>query len=44
MSPLEQPDFSYLPAEQQTAKVDQSLSLELLINRCPECAQLWANS
>ena len=44
MSPLEQPDFSYLPAEQQAVKVDQELSLELLIERCPECAQLWANS
>ena len=44
LSPMEQPDFSYLPHEQRTVKVDQAASLELLINRCPECALLWANN
>lgn len=36
-SPLEQPDFSYLPIEQQNAKVSIEIALADLINRCEEC-------
>lgn len=32
-----QPDISYLPIEQQTAKVDLEYSLNDLHNRCEEC-------
>ena len=38
-SPLSQPDFSYLPMEQQTAKVSIRLAVQLLIGRCRECAE-----
>lgn len=36
-SPLEQPDFSYLPNEHLHFKVDVESNLELLYNRCSEC-------
>ena len=36
-SPLEQPDFSYLPEEQRNFKVDKEASLKLLLDRCCEC-------
>lgn len=38
-SPLEQPDFSYLPAEHREFSIDVEASLRLLIKRCPECAK-----
>jgi hypothetical protein len=37
-SPIEQPDFSYLPEHERLATVDKSLALKLLIERCPDCA------
>lgn len=37
-SPLEQPDFSYLPAEQREYRVDREAARELLVGRCPACA------
>ena len=40
-SPLEQPDFSYLPLPQRKAKVDTEASTWLLITRCPECFHLY---
>jgi len=36
-SPLTAPDFSYLPLEQYSAKVDINISLQDLVNRCSEC-------
>jgi hypothetical protein len=36
-SPLQQPDFSYLPIDEQTFKVDVNLSFNLLMQRCPNC-------
>ena len=36
-SPLEQPDFSYLPVEQQNYRVDKEQSLLLLHTRCEAC-------
>lgn len=36
-SPLEQPDFSYLPKEHREFKVDVEKNLNLLIGRCDEC-------
>lgn len=40
-SPLEQPDFSYLPQEQQAFRVDIDQSYSLLIERCPDCRRLY---
>ena len=39
-SPLEQPDFSYLPVEQQLSKVDVAAAYELLVGRCEDCKNL----
>lgn len=36
-SPLEQPDFSYLPDQKREFKVDVSAARELLLNRCECC-------
>lgn len=36
-SPLEQPDFSYLPAEQREYKVNVRLNELLIMERCEEC-------
>lgn len=36
-SPYEQPDISYLPEEQQKAKVDIEISKIDLMNRCEDC-------
>ena len=36
-SPYTQPDISYLPEEQQYAKVDIDNSIKDLVDRCPEC-------
>jgi len=36
-SPYEQPDISYLPEHQRFAEVDLDISIDDLINRCPEC-------
>ena len=41
-SPLEQPDFSYLPSEQREYRVDRQASLVLLRERCPACAARMA--
>ena len=38
-SPYEQPDISYLPAEQQNAKVDLDYNLKDLCNRCEKCRE-----
>ena len=38
-SPFEQPDISYLPLDQQNAKVDIENSIRDLKTRCPECAK-----
>jgi uracil-DNA glycosylase len=38
-SPFEQPDISYLPLDQQNAKVDINNSIQDLKTRCPECAK-----
>lgn len=38
-SPLEQPDFSYLPPEHRNATVDQGAARADLIARCPACAE-----
>ena len=43
-SPLEQPDFSYLPATQQAFKVDIRANEWLLTQRCEACAKLWVTS
>lgn len=43
-SPLEQPDFSYLPSEQREYRVDRQESLKLLRKRCPACAARMAGS
>jgi hypothetical protein len=42
-SPLEKPDFSYLPVEHRLAKVDQHKALQTLLDRCPECKERWKN-
>ena len=39
-SPLEQPDFSYLPMTQQAFKVDVAANRWLLHERCEKCAKL----
>lgn len=39
-SPLEQPDFSYLPEEQRNYKVNKEQSLALLYDRCINCREL----
>lgn len=39
-SPLEQPDFSYLPPEHRFYKVDREASLRLLVGRCEKCRLL----
>lgn len=39
-SPYTQPDINYLSKEEQTAKVDNILSLKELLLRCPECKKL----
>ena len=36
-SPLEQPDFSYLPEKYLSFRVDKNKSYDILINRCDEC-------
>ncbi|MEI6093153.1 MAG: hypothetical protein WCQ47_05655, partial [bacterium] len=36
-SPLEAPDFSYLPKEHYEAKVDKKESLKELCKRCSDC-------
>lgn len=40
-SPLEQPDFSYLSEEQRNIKVDKEAALNLLLDRCAECAKRY---
>jgi len=42
-SPLEQPDFMYLPLEQLKFKVDVDLNFKLLIDRCPDCKARYHN-
>lgn len=39
-SPLEQPDFSYLPEDQRNYKVDTVASLAMLRERCVNCREL----
>ena len=36
-SPLEQPDFSYLPEKQRSFVVDVEASIKELVRRCPNC-------
>lgn len=36
-SPLEQPDFSYLPPEHRNAKVDVKMAYVMLLQRCEQC-------
>lgn len=36
-SPLEQPDISYLPEDERTARVNMFANLKLLLERCPGC-------
>lgn len=36
-SPLDQPDFSYLPENYINYKVNQKESLKMLLNKCPNC-------
>lgn len=43
-SPLEQPDFSYLPIAQQSFLVDVEANRRLLIERCEKCAKLGVTS
>lgn len=38
-SPYEQPDISYLKSEERYAKIDKNISINDLINRCPECTK-----
>jgi len=38
-SPYEQPDLSYLKAEERYAQIDINISIADLTNRCVECAQ-----
>jgi len=38
-SPIEQPDFSYLPLFQLNYKVDIQANKILLVSRCPQCAE-----
>lgn len=40
-SPLEQPDFSYLPEKQRGYRVNVEDSLDLLLGRCEECRGRW---
>lgn len=37
-SPIDQPDFSYLPAEQRDYRVDVAANKLLLVDRCSACA------
>jgi hypothetical protein len=37
-SPIEQPDFSYLPEVQRGIKVDVVAAMALLVERCERCA------
>ena len=39
-SPYTQPDISYLPIDEQKAKVDLNISYKDLSDRCPECRTL----
>jgi hypothetical protein len=39
-SPYTQPDISYLPIDEQKAKVDLNISYKDLSDRCPECRAL----
>ena len=39
-SPYVQPDISYLPIDQQNAKVDLKYNLKDLYNRCTECREI----
>lgn len=38
-SPYEQPDISYLNIKERYAKIDISISINDLINRCTECSK-----
>ena len=38
-SPYEQPDISYLKPEERYAKIDKNISINDLIDRCPECTK-----
>lgn len=38
-SPLDTPDFSYLPVEQVTYRVDRDAALAALVGRCAGCRQ-----
>lgn len=38
-SPLEQPDFSYLPLHEINAVVEQEANLQLLFDRCELCRE-----
>lgn len=38
-SPYEQPDISYLPVDQQTAKADIEYNLKDLSSRCEDCRE-----
>lgn len=40
-TPIEQPDFSYLPPEHLNARVDVEAARKLLHARCPKCRALW---
>jgi hypothetical protein len=42
-SPLDQPDFSYLPQSQREAKVNSDESRAMLIERCAECREMSHN-
>lgn len=39
-----QPDISYLPQDEQIAKVDLNISIKDLISRCSECKKLIINN
>ena len=40
-SPLQQPDFSYLPKEEREYKIDLKENERELKHRCPECRELF---
>lgn len=40
-SPIEQPDFNYLPDQHRTYQVDVEANLSLLHNRCLNCKDRW---
>ncbi len=39
----EMPDVSYLPAEEQKAKIDFNYNIQDLVNRCPDCSERIKN-